>query len=238
MNFQVDHSLTVFTNEGKLSQCDDALKAALNGSLSVGACSEDGVVLASLKELPQLVDRSKVFKINKIGDSIGMTYSGLQADYRIILDKAMELVEDYKEIYGRYPYVDIFVTNLSRVIQEYTQKGGLRPFGVLLLISGGIPDSKNRSSLIPLLYQMDPSGSFQVIDTGAIGREYSNAAKYIERRLELIDDNIVSCIGAMKDHAGFSIGDNDVDIGVYYPSSNIFKVFSRAEVKDVFESIK
>lgn len=46
------------------------------------------------------------------------------------------------------------VRELASVMQEFTQSGGVRPFGISLLIAGMDPE------LGPLLFQVDPSGSY------------------------------------------------------------------------------
>ncbi|TBU00268.1 subunit of proteasome [Hamiltosporidium magnivora] len=234
MNHELDHSFTVFSSEGKLKQCDHALQAALNGSLSAGASAFNGCVLSSLKNLPLLVRSELIWKVNSICPTIGMTYAGLQPDYRILYDKAVRMVEVYKDAYGRYPYLDVFVHNFCLKIQEYTQKGGLRPFGVMILICGPILQN---DTIKPALYQIDTSGSFQMLKVGSVGKDSDNARKFVERRLESVDDNIFNCVGAIREFAGFSIGPTNVDIGVYFSDKNVFKVYSREEVNEVFDSI-
>lgn len=235
MNFEKDRSLTLFSSEGKIKQCDYALTAAVNGALSVGACSEDGVVLASLKKLSPLVDRRSVLKVQNICDTIGITYAGLQPDFRVMFVKAVNLVEDYREVYGHYPFVDVFVTEFSQIIQEHTQKGGFRPFGVLLLVCGAVHSKEGPQ---PAMYQMDPSGSFISFKSGAIGKDYAQSVKYIENRLEMLDDNIVTCLNAIRENSGAQVNEDDVDIGVFSKKSGEFKVLSRVHVQEVFDSLK
>lgn len=234
MNFQRDQSLSTFSSEGKLKQCDYALQAALNGTLSVGACSKDGVVIGSLKQFSSLIDKENVFKVTQIADTIGMTYSGLQSDYRIMSEKACRIGEEYKDVYGRYPFVDVFVAHFSQVIQEYTQKGGLRPFGCMIFIAG---PRYHKDGIVAALYQIDPSGSFISIDCGAIGIGYDNSAKFIESRMELLDDNLITCLSAMKNNAGYEVKFDGVDLGVYEIKKNKFSVLSREAVKELFDAI-
>lgn len=236
MNFERDRSLTLFSSEGKIKQCDYALVAAINGALSVGACSADGVVLASLKSFSPLVDLAHVMKIHNVCDTIGITYSGLQPDFRVMFIKAVQLVEMYKDIYGRYPFVDVFVTEFSQIIQEHTQKGGFRPFGVMLLVCG--PIYSKEAGTVPAMYQMDPSGSFVSIKSGAIGKDYSVSAKYIQNRLESLDDNIVTCLNAVMENSGVQVKPGDVDIGVFDASKKTFEVFTQQQMDEIFDSLK
>lgn len=226
MNFEIDHSLTTFSSEGKLNQCEHALKASQNGTLSISCQSNDGIVLASLKLFSPLVDISKIQKVFQICDNIGMTYAGLQPDFRIIHEKACSLAQSYFNIYGRYPYVDIFVKNLSRVIQEYTQKGGLRPFGVSILVAGYV---KNK----PELYLIEPSGCFYEKEFAGIGKENINAEKFVGNRRESLDDNTVNCVKALREFAGRGIEIQNVDVGILKDGK--FKIMKGEGVKEIFD---
>ncbi|EPR78736.1 20S proteasome subunit [Spraguea lophii 42_110] len=225
MSFQIDYSLTVFSSKGTLEQCDNALMAGLNGSLSVGMASGDGCVIASLKKFPLLVEKQNLRKVFKVCENIGVTFSGLQMDFRILLKKMLKMVEDYKEIYGKYPYVDVFVQNLSRIFQEYTQKAGYRPLGLLVLIVGNTSEGS-------FLYQMEPSGSFRCTEFCAIGKDYSEALKFLERRREKLEDNIVTAIHSIREYSGSEINCDDVDVGIL--QNGKFTVIERDELNDIF----
>lgn len=239
MNFDRERPVTVFSSEGKLGQCDNALQAAVNGSLSIGASAADGVVLVSLKDVPALVVKREVRKVFNICDTIGCTYSGLQPDSRIQISMGSQIAEEYYDVYGRYPDVDVFVSQFSSVVQEYTQKSGYRPFGTLMMFAGAV---KGR----PSLYQVDPSGSYQTMDVCSAGKEYSEASKFVKRRLEELDDNIANCIYSLREFAGREISAEDVDIGVYRKDrtfqgdegqQGVFRTFTLDEVREVFDSL-
>lgn len=235
MNFEKERPLTLFSSEGKIKQCDYALEAAINGALSVGACSSDGVVLASLKKLSPLIDKAKVHKVQNVCDTIGITYSGLQPDFRIVFSKAVHLAEDYKDVYGRYPFVDVFVTEFSQVIQEHTQKGGFRPFGVMVLVCGLV---YTKDGPKPAMYQIDPSGSFTPIKCGSIGKDYLLSLNYINNRLELLEDNILTCLNAVIENSGIQVKEGDVDIGVFSLSKGVFSVLDEKQTKETFDLLK
>ncbi|KAF9763857.1 Proteasome subunit alpha type-2 [Nosema granulosis] len=228
MNFDSSQQLTVFSSEGRLSQCDNALKAASNGSASVGASSQDGAVLVSFKDTPPLVIKNEYSKIFSICSSIGCTYSGLQPDCRIQLMLASKICEDYYDVYQRYPDLDIFVSIFSGEVQEYTIKKGYRPFGTLMLFVG-------ESNGSPVMYQVDPSGSYQIKEVAAIGKDYEEVEKYVSRRKEMLDDNIASCLESIREYAGREIKVEDVDIGVF--SGGVFRIFSLEQTQEIFDSI-
>ena len=58
-------------------------------------------------------------------------------DYRVLVDRARKVSHtNYKRIYNEYPPTRILVQDVARVMQEATQSGGVRPYGVSLLIAG------------------------------------------------------------------------------------------------------
>ncbi|AFM98855.1 type-2 proteasome subunit alpha [Encephalitozoon hellem] len=230
MDFGREKPVTLFSSEGNLGQCDNALRAAVNGSLSIGASAADGAVLMSFKDVPSLVIKEEVRKVFKICDTIGCTYSGLQPDCRLQVNIGCQIAEEYYDVYGRYPDVDVFISHFSSVVQEYTQKSGYRPFGTLMIFAGPVKG-------VPRLYQVDPSGSYQTADVCTSGTGYSEAKKFIKRRLESLDDNIVNCVSSMREFAGKEVGPEDIDIGVYYKTKNVFKTFTLGEVREVFDSL-
>ena len=66
-----------------------------------------------------------------------MVYAGMGPDYRILVDRARKVSHTgYKRIYNEYPPTRILVQDVARVMQEATQSGGVRPYGVSLLIAG------------------------------------------------------------------------------------------------------
>lgn len=61
----------------------------------------------------------------------------------------------------------------------------MRPFGVSLLLAG-------RDENGPQLYQIDPSGSYFAWKASAIGKNYSNAKTFLEKRCVIY--SLLSCI--------------------------------------------
>lgn len=128
-----------------------------SGAPTVGIKASNGVVLATEKKhKSHLYDGTSVWKIETINDYIGMCYSGMGPDYRLLVKQARKSAQSYQLMYGeRIPTVQL-VQQVAAIMQEYTQSGGVRPFGVSLLICGW-DDGK------PFLYQCDPSGELRII---------------------------------------------------------------------------
>jgi len=172
-------SLTTFSRTGKLLQIEYALNAVANGKTCLGICAKDGVVIATERKLASpLVDIEHVHKVEKITPNIGFCYSGVGPDYRVLVKKARKTSQAYLRTYGESQPVSQMVKQTASVMQEYTQRGGVRPFGVSLLVGGVDSHVDNK----PHLYQVDPSGAYFSWKATAIGRNHINAKNFLEKR--------------------------------------------------------
>lgn len=116
-------SLTTFSPSGKLVQIEYALKAVAAGATSLGICSSDGVVIATEKKLPSiLVDESTVQKICLITPNIGVVYSGMGPDYRVLIRKARKTAQAYHSLYKEHIPVAQLVREVATVMQEFTRE--------------------------------------------------------------------------------------------------------------------
>jgi len=157
-------SLTTFSRTGKLLQIEYALNAVANGRTSLGIAAKDGVVIATDKKIASaLVDTDHVGRVEEITPSTGFVYSGVGPDYRVLVRKARKSSQSYYRTYREVQPVGALVKQTAGVMQEYTQSGGVRPFGVSLLVAGYDDDG-------PHLYQVDPSGAYFGWRATAIGK--------------------------------------------------------------------
>ncbi|KOB75091.1 Proteasome subunit alpha type [Operophtera brumata] len=74
-------------------------------------------------------------------------------DYRLLVTQARKMAQQYYLMYHEPIPTAQLVQRVATVMQEYTQSGGVRPFGVSLLICGWEDDR-------PYLFQCDPSGAY------------------------------------------------------------------------------
>ncbi|CAH9069332.1 unnamed protein product [Cuscuta europaea] len=145
---QYSFSLTTFSPSGKLVQIEHALTAVASGQTSLGIKASNGVVIATEKKLPSiLVDETSVQKIQILTPNIGVVYSGMGPDSRVLVRKSRKQAEQYHRLYKEPIPVTQLVRETAAVMQEFTQSGGVRPFGVSLLVAGY--DDKG-----PQLYQV------------------------------------------------------------------------------------
>ena len=146
---RVQYSLTTFSRSGKLLQIEYALNAVATGRTSLGICAKNGVVIATDKKIATpLVDAAAVGKIELIAPACGMVFAGMGPDYRVLTAKARKDAQAYYLTYRELMPTLQLVRASAAVMQEYTQSGGVRPFGVSLLVAGYDDDG-------PQLFQVD-----------------------------------------------------------------------------------
>ena len=173
-----DRGITIFSPDGRLYQVEYAREAVKRGTASIGVRTADGVVLAVDKTIRSpLMERESVEKIHKADDHIGIASAGHVADARQLIDFARQQAQVNQLRYGEPIGVETLTKDVTDHIQQYTQVGGARPFGVALII-GGIEDGS------PRLYETDPSGTPYEWQALAVGANRSDIQEYLEEHYE------------------------------------------------------
>jgi len=225
-------SLTTFSPSGKLVQIEYALAAVAAGAASVGIKAANGVVLATEKKHRSILyEEHSVHKIEMITPTIGMVYSGMGPDYRLLVRQARKMAQQYSVVHQEQIPTAQLVQRVATLMQEYTQSGGVRPFGVSLLICGW-DDGR------PYLFQCDPSGAYFAWKATAMGKNYVNGKTFLEKRynedLEL-DDAVHTAILTLKEGFEGQMTEDNVEIGI--SNEQGFRRLSPAEVKDYLANI-
>jgi proteasome alpha subunit len=158
-----DRAITVFSPDGRLFQVEYAREAVKRGTTTVGLKFKDGVVLLVDKRIAsRLMEPKSIEKIFKIDHHIGCATSGLVADARILVDQARVIAQVNKITYDENMGVEELVKRICDYKQNYTQYGGVRPFGTALLVAGV-------DELGEHLFETDPSGALVSYKAGSIG---------------------------------------------------------------------
>jgi 20S proteasome subunit alpha 2 len=194
------------------------------------------------------MDPPSLSKVSNITPDLGMVYAGMGPDYRVLVDKARKVSHTaYKRVYNEYPPTRILVQDVARIVQEATQSGGVRPYGVSLLIAGwdeGVEpdtgeaergdyedDEKKVTGQTggilkggPSLYQVDPSGSYYPWKATAIGKHATSAKTFLEKRytegLEL-EDAIHIALLTLKETIEGEMNGDTIELGESRPTALI-----------------
>lgn len=159
-----DRAITVFSPDGRLFQVEYAREAVRRGATTAGVVYSDGVVLIADRRIPnpKLAEASSLEKIHQIDENIACATAGLVADARVLVDYARLSAQINRVTYSEPMSVELLVRRICDYKQQYTQFGGVRPFGTALLV-GGYDDGGIH------LYETEPSGSltsFKAASTG------------------------------------------------------------------------
>lgn len=227
MNF----SLTTFNKTGKLLQIEYALNRVQQGKMSLGIKATNGVVLVTDKKVSSvLVDDEDNVKMQNITPSTGFVYSGMGPDFRVLIRNARKSAQKYYLTYREVQPVSEVVRECALVMQEYTQSGGVRPFGVSCLAAGYDDDG-------PQLFQIDPSGAAFGWKATAIGKNYINAKNFLERRynedMEL-DDAVHVALLTMRESYEGEMTEHNIEVALATPD-RVFRVLTPAEVRDYLD---
>jgi len=240
MGSEYGFSLTTFSPSGKLVQIQYALTAVASGSTSLAVKAKNGVVLATEKKLPPLMDETSIQKIRILTPNIGMVYSGMGPDSRVLLRKGRKAAQRYFRFYKSPIPISQLVIELASIMQDSTQSGGVRPFGVSLLIAGFDHDETGQHTLGPQLYQVDPSGTYWAWKAAAIGKNMTNARTFLEKRynedIEL-EDAIHTALLTLKEGFDGQMTEKNVEVGIIGPD-HVFKVLTPAELKDYLGEVQ
>jgi len=146
-----DRAIVVFSPEGRLYQVEYAQKAVENAPTAVGVVYEAGVVLMAMKIYQKLLVPEAIEKIAKIEDHIGIVFCGMAGDARALIDYARLRAQIHRITYNEPISTKLLARQIANRKQQFTQIGGIRPYGVSFLI-GGYNEG-------PELYETDPAGT-------------------------------------------------------------------------------
>ena len=173
-------------------------------------------------------------KVAVVCDSVGLAYAGLGPDLRHLLKRARKEAQKYFMVYDQDPPVSVLVKDIATSMQEFTQSGGVRPFGVSILLAG-CDDLHG-----PGLFQLDPSGAWFAWKATAIGKNMASTRTFLEKRyseeMEL-EDAIQTALLALKEGFDGQLNEGNIEVGIIDSVSRKFRLLTPSQVKDYLDNI-
>ncbi|RWA12011.1 hypothetical protein EKO27_g3092 [Xylaria grammica] len=148
------------------------------GTCAVGVKGKDIVVLGCEKRSAMKLQDTRITpsKIGLVDTHVCLAFAGLNADARILVDKARLEAQSHRLTVEDPVTIDYITKYVAGVQQRYTQSGGVRPFGISTMVVGF-----DKGSTVPRLYQTEPSGIYSAWKANAIGRSSKTVREFLER---------------------------------------------------------
>ncbi|XP_041460636.1 proteasome subunit alpha type-5-like [Lytechinus variegatus] len=231
---EYDRGVNTFSPEGRLFQVEYAIEAIKLGSTAIGIRTSEGIVLAVERGVTSpLMEATSIEKIVEIDSHIGCAMSGLIADSRTMIDRARVEAQSHWFTYNEKMSVESVTQAVSNLALQFgDDEAGVgamsRPFGVALLFAG--IDQKG-----PVLYHMDPSGTFLQFDAKAIGSGSEGAQSQLQElyhKSMTLKEACKESLVVLKQVMEEKLSSTNVEVATITPQKN-FQMFSKEDIEAI-----
>lgn len=230
-----DRAITMFSPDGRLLQVEYAKKTVRQGSTAIGMACSDGVLLiADKRVVDSLVVPESVEKIWQIDEHIGAAASGILSDARVLIDRAQLRAQQNRVTYDSEIDTLTVVKDMCDLKQICTQSGGLRPFGVSVLVAG-IDDHT------PMLFETDPIGIFFQYKATAIGEGEVEVEEILHNEYKpehTMEEGLKLSLKALKKVLGENFNVQRIDAAYIGSAEKKFRRFTKQKIEKVASELK
>lgn len=130
--------------------------------------------------------------------NITLAFAGLNADARVLIDRARIECQSHKLTFEDSATVKHIARHIALIQQKYTRKGGRRPFGITTIVGGFDPDGTAQ------LWRTRPAGTHSAWRACATGRQASTLRQYLLKHYKSpeVDDDVTE---EMTDQDGIDL---------------------------------
>ncbi len=227
-----DRAITMFSPDGRLLQVEYAKKTVRLGNTAIGMVCKDGVLLVTDKRIAdKLVVVEAIEKIFQIDDHIIATAAGILSDARVLIERAQTKAQENHVVYDSPIDTLAIVKDICNLKQLCTQSGGLRPFGVSLLIAG-IDEDGNK------LFITDPTGTYYQFKAAAIGEGETEVQEVLHKEYKeglTVEQGLIIAGKAIKSFLGEAYDVQRIDAAYISKENNKMKKFSAEEIAKIIK---
>ena len=223
-----DQTPTMYSPDGRIYQVEYAIETVKRGTLAIGVCSKEGVIMA-VEEKPRTLQTKNITqKIFQVDYHIGVAAAGYIPDARVQVDNARFFSQGNRMTYDESVEVATVAKHLADNSHQLTQYGGVRPNGVSLIITG--IDQKGES-----IYVTDPSGTYVQYAAIAIGARSDEVNSFLEKHYNpemSLDDAASLAIAAINLKAEQKEGINHIKMAKITTGTKLFEKVSESDLQN------
>lgn len=231
-----DRAITMFSPEGRLLQVEYAKKTVKQGSTALGMVCKDGVVLVTDKRIiDKLIVPDATEKIFQIDDHMGATAAGIISDARVLIERAQLKSQQHRMTYDSPIDVLSIVKDICDLKQVCTQSGGLRPFGVSVLVAGVDEDGEAR------LFQTDPTGIYFQYKAVAIGEGDTDVMDFLHKKYKediTMEEGLKLAVKALMKAVGEEFNAERLDVATIPIKDTQFNKLTKEKISKIITESK
>jgi len=223
-----DMTPTMYSPDGRIYQVEYAMETVKRGTLAIGICSKEGIIIAVEEKARTLQTTNVTQKIFQVDFHIGVAAAGYIPDARIQVDSARFFSQGNRMTYDESVEIGTVAKYLADQSHQFTQYSGVRPNGVSLIIAG--IDQKGES-----IYVTDPSGTYVQYAAVAIGAGSDDVNEFLEKHYNQdmsIDDVASLAISAINLKDEQKDGINDIKMAKITTETKVFENVSESDLKN------
>ena len=222
-----DMTPTMYSPDGRIYQVEYAMETVKRGTLAIGVCSKEGVIMAVEEKTRTLQTTDITQKIFQVDFHIGIAAAGYIPDARIQVDSARFFSQGNRMTYDESVEIGTVAKYLADQSHQFTQYSGVRPNGVALIIAG--IDQKGES-----IYVTDPSGTYVQFAAVAIGANSDDVNEFLEKHYNpdmSIDDAASLAIAAINLKEEQKDGTDDIKMAKITTKAKVFEKVSKSDLQ-------
>jgi proteasome alpha subunit len=225
-----DRAITMFSPDGRLLQVEYAKKTVKQGTTAIGmVCCDGALVVADKRIMDSLMVAEGIEKIFQIDDHMAAAVSGLVSDGRVLIERAQVKAQQHRVTFDAPIDLISVVKDICDLKQLCTQSGGLRPFGVSLLVIGVDTDGTK-------LFVTEPSGIYFQYNAAVIGEGELEIDEELRKSYKpsiSINDGVKICIDALKKFLSKDFNLDRIEAAYVKADTKVFKKFTKDELKKI-----